>query len=465
MKTLNTYQKIKLIYWYLMLPGILCTLGGCKKFVEIAPPVSQIENSVVFADDQASVSAALGVYANMGLSNLYICSGGSTLYPALSADELVYTSSNTELLSFQNNAVIADNGTGIYTRLWVPAYKNIYNANAVLEGVTQSTSLTDSVRKQLKGEMLVVRALNYFYLVNMFGDVTLELSTDYLANEKMPRTPSDQVYTRLITDMQEAQILLPETYASGQEARPNKWTATALLARLYLYKKDWTNSVTQSSAVINSNRYTLETDLNNVFLNTSNEVIWQLANDYHNTAEGVTFIPSSATSRPSYALNTYLLAAFETNDQRKVKWLKKNTNGGKDYYYPYKYKNRLSTPITEYEVILRLAEQYLIRAEARARLNDISGALADLNIIRARAGLGNSPANDQQSLLTAIAGERQTELFCEWGHRFFDLKRTGKADAVLGVNKAPNWQSSDGLYPLPLSELQNNPFLVQNAGY
>jgi hypothetical protein len=80
----------------------------------------------------------------------------------LSADELTYTSTNTELLSYQHNAIIADNGTGIYGRLWSPAYKNIYYANAVLEGVSKSVSISDTLKKQLKGEMLVVRALNYF---------------------------------------------------------------------------------------------------------------------------------------------------------------------------------------------------------------------------------------------------------------------------------------------------------------
>jgi hypothetical protein len=443
----------------------VCLLFSCKKFVEIGAPISKIETASVFSNDQAAFSAALGVYANMGTSGLTICSGGATLYPALSADELTYTSTNTELLSYQHNAIIADNGTGIYGRLWSPAYKNIYYANAVLEGVSKSVSISDTLKKQLKGEMLVVRALNYFYLVNLFGDVPLELSTDYKVNNIMVRTPVNKIYDQLVTDLTLAVSLLPASNPAQLNIRPNKWAASALLARVYLYQKDWANAESQASAVIGSAQYHLENNLNNVFAQGSAETIWQLASDYRNTSEGSTFIPSGSSSRPSYAINNYLLSAFENGDQRKVSWLKKNTVGGTDYYYPYKYKVRTSTPITEYYVIFRLAEQYLIRAETRAQLNNLDGAKADLNQIRLRAGLTETNAADQPSLLSAVAAERQTELFCEWGHRFLDLKRNGQVDQLLGIRKAPDWQPTDAVYPIPLSQIQANPYLVQNSGY
>jgi hypothetical protein len=116
-------------------------------------------------------------------------------------------------------------------------------------------------------------------------------------------------------------------------------------------------------------------------------------------------------------------------------------------------------------MFLRLGEQYLIRAEAEAHLNDNTNAIKDLNIIRNRAGLANyAGATDQTSVLTAIMHERQVELFCEWGNRWFDLKRTGTIDAVLGAEK-PGWQPYIALYPVPLTEIQSNPFLIQNPGY
>ena len=115
-------------------------------------------------------------------------------------------------------------------------------------------------------------------------------------------------------------------------------------------------------------------------------------------------------------------------------------------------------------MVLRLAEQYLIRAEAKARQNNLAGAAEDLNMIRNRAGLANSAAADQESLLLAIAQERRVEPFTENGTRWLDLIRSGKATEVLGALKT-NWTANDTLYPIPLNELQKNTHLNQNAGY
>jgi hypothetical protein len=115
-------------------------------------------------------------------------------------------------------------------------------------------------------------------------------------------------------------------------------------------------------------------------------------------------------------------------------------------------------------MMLRLAEQYLIRAEARAQLENIPGAQEDLNAIRSRAGLPDTDADDKASLLLAIERERQAELFAEGGHRWLDLKRTNRADAVLGPLKA-DWQTPDALFPIPDAERQLNPNLTQNDGY
>lgn len=119
----------------------------------------------------------------------------------------------------------------------------------------------------------------------------------------------------------------------------------------------------------------------------------------------------------------------------------------------------------EYSIIFRLSEQYLIRAEARAHLDNISGAQLDLNTIRNRAGLPNTLATSMSDLLNAIIQERQVELFAEQGHRWFDLKRTGNAGTVLSAIK-PNWQATDVLLPIPETELEINPNLLpQNSGY
>jgi hypothetical protein len=465
MNTFKLNTNTRKASWIIAIMWMLSVNTSCKKFAQVPPPDTQIEAVKVFADDKSALSASGSVYAAMSISSLNIASGGMTVYPALSADELVYNSSDPEFLSFQNNAVIADNGQGIYGRMWAPAYKDIYYANSVLEGITNSVTITPGTRDQIMGEMLVVRALNYFCLVNLFGDVPLELTTDYKVNSKMHRTPIDEVYHQLTTDLLKAEGLLKENYPSDMRAKPNKWTAAALLARIYLYQKDWADAEAQASAVINSNQYVLEPDLNNVFSQSSGETIWQLANDNTNTSEAAQFIPYSPQNIPNFAISSFLLSAFEPGDQRLSKWISSDTVDSNVYYYPFKYKDRNYQPVTEFYVVLRLAEQYLIRSEARAQQGNIDGAIEDINVIRSRAGLSDISASDKDSILSAIAHERQVELFCEWGHRWCDLKRTGTVNEILGVRKAPNWQPTDTVYPLPSVELVNNPFLVQNHGY
>ena len=119
----------------------------------------------------------------------------------------------------------------------------------------------------------------------------------------------------------------------------------------------------------------------------------------------------------------------------------------------------------EYSIILRLGEMYLIRAEARAHTGDLIGAKEDLNTIRHTAGLEDTSAVTQDEILNAVLQERRLELFTEFGHRFFDLKRFNKIQPVLSAVK-PGWDIHDDLFPIPEAELNLNPNLKpQNPGY
>ncbi|MFN3665404.1 MAG: RagB/SusD family nutrient uptake outer membrane protein, partial [Sediminibacterium sp.] len=142
------------------------------------------------------------------------------------------------------------------------------------------------------------------------------------------------------------------------------------------------------------------------------------------------------------------------------------TVSGKTYYYPYKYKVGLNaSTITEYTMVLRLSEQYLIRAEARAKLNNINGSLADLNQIRIRAGLTGLSGVSQTPLIDSIQIERKYELFSEFGDRWFNLRRTGSINQIMKNVKGNNWTDTDQLYPIPQSEINKNARLKQNPGY
>ena len=128
----------------------------------------------------------------------------------------------------------------------------------------------------------------------------------------------------------------------------------------------------------------------------------------------------------------------------------------------------IGAPATEYYMVFRLAEQYLIRAEARVQLGQTSLGITDLNALRNRAGLESiSTGLSKEQAVIAVAKERQTELFTEWGHRWFDLKRTGKASGVLSAMpiKQPWKGDYQLLYPIPADEIVRDHFLVQNPNY
>jgi hypothetical protein len=287
----------------------------------------------------------------------------------------------------------------------------------------------------------------------------------------LPKATIDQIYTQIFKDLDDASTALTVNYPSDGRARPNLYTAYALLAKVNLYRGRWQDAENAATQIIGASFYSLEDDLNKVFLKGSHEAIWQLpANDaLAQTTLGHTFVPFTLFFEPDYSIAQSLLNAFEPVDQRKGSWLNSYTiklNGINTlYYYPYKYKNNMQdAPTQEDYMIFRLADQFLIRAEARVHSNNLTGALADLNMIRHRAGLPNITNGSPDQILSSILHERQVELFCESGDRWFDLKRTDIIDAVLGAEKE-GWKPYQQLYPIPALEIQQNHFLTQNPGY
>lgn len=441
---------------------------SCKKFIMVEPPIGSIVYATAFADDKSASATVNGLYSELLNSPQYFGSYGLSLYPGLCADELENSTVSTTYDPFSSNTLFSTTNT--VNSLWIKGYSHIYHANDCIEGLSQAAGLTNSVQSGLLGEVQFLRAFCFFYLVNLYGDVPLPLTTDYRMNAILPRATVAMVYEQIINDLEAAVALLPASYASAGRARVNKQTAEALLARVYLYKGEWAKAAAHATAVIQSGQYSLAT-LSNVFLANSNETIWQLNSSglTYNTYEGRQFIPSTTNAVPSFIIHSDLYGAFEIGDNRKTVWLNRNIISGQSYYYPYKYKVRVNasgvTVPTENSICFRLAEQYLIRAEARAEEDNLAGAQADLNLIRNRAGLPATTASTKSSLLMAIEQERRIELFSETGHRWFDLKRRNRADAVLGVLKVPNWQATDILYPIPFTQLEQNPALTQNAGY
>lgn len=456
---------------------------SCKKLISIPDPIDTISTSKVFAKDEQAISAMAGVYSqmiNLGFSGGYLAGGfacgASTLYGSNSSDELVSNVNVSNPISL----VPVESHT-----IWTTAYKAIYGANDVIEGIQASTAptLTDPVRKRLTAEAKFVRAFSYFYLVNFFGDVPLALTVDFNKTARMKRTPVTEVYAQMIKDLQDARSDLGLDFSSSKtnaRIRPNKWAATAMLARVYLYAGDYQNAAALAGEVISqTGLFQLKDNLNEVFLINSTEAIWQLQqNDPtgrtgFTTPEGYGFLPNiSVTGEYSVRFSDDLIKDFENDDKRKMDWTKLIIKNGKTIYSPFKYKNgvdEIANPLSEYYMVLRLAEQYLIRAEARALgTGGLEPAIDDLNVIRHRAGLENLPATlSKAEVIAAIEKERKTELFVEWGHRWFDLKRTGRAHDVLSVlqRKQPWLGDEQFLYPIPEADIRANNNLTQNPGY
>jgi len=456
---------------------LLIAAGGtaCRKAVEVSSPSTSLASAAVYTSNATAASAVTGIYEKMmgGTGTM----GGPYSMTALlgaSADELqIYPGSPAMIQQAYTNSLTSTSGL----LFWNSLYNYIYMANSAIQGLGNSNGVSAGMKEQLMGEAKFIRAFCHFYLVNIFGDVPLVTSTDYRVNEVISRTPKAQVYQQIVADLKDAQGLLSDNFLSPaggvttERVRPNKGAATALLARTYLYLQQWDSAAAQATKVIGNTNYSIVNNPDSVFLKNSREAIWQLQPvvTSYNTFDGFLFVLAIGpnTSLNPFYLSSQLQGAFETGDKRKARWVG-NYRGS--YYYPYKYKASplLTTTVTEYQMVFRLAEQYLIRAEAEAQLGDITDAQTDLDVIRARAGLPATTASTQTDLLTAILHERQVELFTEWGHRWLDLKRTGNLDAVMSIvtpQKGGSWNTNWQWYPLALTELQADPNLTQNPGY
>lgn len=447
---------------------LLWSLQGCEEFVAIDLPNTMLTTRAVYQSDATATAAALSMYESMQRIPSFSSSGSSSsiaTVAGLCSDEFDNYLTQNEV--FVENSVEASNNAVF--QIWSSAYYTIFTANSVIEGISQGSVSTD-LGNQLTGEALFVRAFTLFYLTNLFGSVPLVTSTDYRNNAGIPRSSQEKIYEQIIDDLVHARQLLPEEYVSAERTRPNVWSATALLSRVFLYTQRWADAEAMASILIDQHgTFDLELPAD-AFLKGSKEAIWQLSTPYadeYNTTEGSYFILDEVPS--IVAIRQDAIESFEDSDQRFSNWIGSYTTDGSTYYFVNKYKEKGGTdPLFEHSILLRLSELYLIRAEARVQQGKTTGtdsAEDDINVIRTRAGLSNTSAVTDAGLLQVIEKERRVELIGEWGHRWFDLKRTGRADAVLSLIK-PSWSSSATLLPVPESEiLSNSNLLPQNPGY
>jgi len=482
---------MKIFKFFFPILLVLISFGqqSCKKMIDIDAPIQNIVAEDVFKDRSTAILAITGMYASM-MSPYDMFSGERSLSMrgAVMSDEMdIGPEAYSQLNLYRNNMLSSDDAG-----FWKTLYSSyVYRINSILYSMETATQIDQKTKDHIVGEAKFLRAFYYFYLINFYGDVPLVLSTDFKINSNIPRSPVSLAYEQIIKDLKEAQSLLTVEYLSAdllsptaERIRPNRMAATALLARVYLYQKDWANAEIESSKVIENTNYELLGDLNRVFLMNSKETIWALQPNFKdpegaNTPDGRYLIPWIDHPFPNLFASSSLNNAFEAGDLRKTSWLEEIEVGGTKYLIPFKYKMGYNSgDPAEYLVVLRISEQYLIRAEARANLTKLSGANSaesDLNIIRHRAGLEDVFPYGLNEILDAILKERQTELFTEWANRWFDLRRFGKINEVMKI-VAPTkitfgipgiWEPYKALLPIPSDEFPKNPALKghQNPGY
>lgn len=462
------HYKIVLIRVMLSMLTILW-MGSCEELVLVDLPETHLTGKAVFDNEITATAALMDVYSSV--RDQGILTGGQNGVAFLLAaysDEMNLYGVEINNNGFYEHQVLPTNRNVL--NWWKNSYNQIYSLNMILEKVTASKGFPQKDKDRLIGESLFLRSLLYFHMANIWGDIPFITTTDYHLNSKVTRDDREWVLEQLAMDLDKAISLLPEEYPSNHRTRANRYTAMALQARLALYAGQWEQVEFLATNILKaSTLYQWEERLDNVFKIESPTTIWQLQTGAsgRNTWEASAFVINTVPPTIA-AMNNSLYSSFEVGDLRLVHWIGRITdeNNGVSYYYPYKYQAPVQGDTTlEYSKMFRIAEIYLIRAEANVHLGKLSAALADLNLIRLRAGLVSLSSSDPILILNAIVEERRHELFTEHGHRWFDLKRLGLAKEALSSIK-DGWKDTDILFPVPEAELISNPNLLpQNKGY
>ncbi|AFL86306.1 RagB/SusD family protein [Belliella baltica DSM 15883] len=372
-------------------------------------------------------------------------------------------------------AVSADN-TEILD-LWTFIYRTVNQTNNLITEVPKIDAI-QAEKDNILGQAHFLRALAFFDAARIWGGVpgvvgnlgiplVLTPSRGVDENSFPARATLQATYAQVKSDLNEALRLLPENQANNAatRGRATKNAARALLSRLHLYLGEWNEAESRASEVIADSKFTLVPYASIFSSDNSNESIFEVQfNNADQSGLRYWYAPGALGGRGELAANTDFYNSFSNQDSRKALFGRDNVVG---VWYPSKY---IRAGNVDNAHVLRLAEMYLNRAEARAKKStpDLVGARADLNMVRNRAGIGLF--TDDIPLLMAIERERRWEFFAE-GHIFFDLVRTGRALTVLrNVNRrnGPPVSLTDAnrqLMPIPRSDIDSNPNITQNPGY
>lgn len=410
-------------------------------------------------------------------------------------------------LSFTLNHVPTQTNTRYF---WYISYKIINDANTVIEAVEKQDN-PDDARKQLLGECYFLRAFTHFNLAKFFArpytqDSTgpgIVLRTSTSDPSSKARATVAETYAQIIADATKAASLMNQprgnTFAS-------KEAAEALLSRVYLYEGDNANAITASEEVINSGLYTLATadEYPSLFENAqaSSETIFCIAftplEDYGKFGSIASMMFSDGNSGWGEEFATTSIRGLMSAHPEDIRWSYISalsdgnggiaTKNGIETYYVSKFSFQGGSPTLSSPIMFRIAEMYLNRAEANAKLGNDVDALNDLDMIRTNrgfdaSGLYNGVAPGGSTVLDLVLNERRIELAFE-GQRTFDVYRNnrvmdrsywgyhlpGLKETDIDLSKTPTGYANEIIQPdnkriiyyIPIDEIQSNNLCVQN---
>lgn len=473
---------------YILVGLLTLSLTACKeKFLDLSP-VSAVGTSTFFKTQSDVLTALNGAYGAMQFNGQY---GQLYVVAEIPSDDTnpVLSGSVTDQDEFDKFYVRTTNP---YTLArWNDGYRGIYRCNAVI-GQIAGIKMDEILKKRIVGEAKFLRALMYFNLVRVFGDVPLVLTeiTDPLQGYEYGRTPVADVYTQIAKDLSDAEGVLSVSYTGADIGRATSGAAKALLGKVYLTQKRYADAVAKLKEVIDKGTYSLLSNYADLFKaanKNSRESIFDVQYKKGNIGEGSPFANAYAPENSGNAVIAFggggnnrpmpdLDSSYEPGDPRRNVSMASsyvNSSGATiNYYYVKKYADPpvVSGDSEDNWYVLRYADVLLLYAEALNETGKPADALPYLNQIRKRVGLADKAITTQADMRLAIEQERRVELAFE-GHRWFDLVRTGRALPVLQVKATAigiktALSENNLIFPIPQSQIDiNSTKIKQNPGY
>ena len=460
---------------------VLCLVGlviwSCENDL-FQEPITEKSVGNFYSNEGEIESAVNGVYSTLqftGLYNLYLPAVGEipsdNTFDEVPANDGGRYGQLDEFTTITSNEVIAG--------IWKDSYIGIQQANVVLNRIDGIEFRDIATKRARVGEMKFIRALLYFNLVRIYGDVPLVTgeTDDPTGYFGQGRTPVGQIYEQIERDLSGAIQDLP--LVADTPGRAIKTAAQGVLAKVHMTRDNFAAAKPLLEAIVNSGRHALQASPEEVFAldnELNDEIIFavQFSSGLSGNSEGsdafVQFSPSGTVNgAKGHNLPTRsFYAMYDTSDLRRDAYVG-ITGQGTPFTRKYKPPTTVPADGASDWIVLRYADVLLLLAEIENGSGHSGAAAGYLNQVRARAGLEHIIVQNTEALDAAIELERRFELIGE-GHRWFDLLRTGKAISTMNtwfVNNSINIgiDENDLLMPVPQSQIDTDPALVQNPGY